>query len=142
MVPQTIDCVYVVASHEAVDWRTRALQLAESHGLARTGRGVYVAYDAPDALDATGVPTALVVRVASQSQVDVDYDVIYTLATDTAQCACTAARYGRPCGHAGEAIRYGRYVKALFTRAAQAEAARMAARDVAHEQNAGNAARG
>ncbi|GEM_PF-4250414 len=131
MIAQTIDRLLNPRTNTVSAWRDRALELAETHGLLNTGRGVKVVR-----LAESSAIVSLLVRVASQTQAEMFYDVRYDLADDTATCACQAARWGKPCAHAGAALRYGRYVRALYTAEARAEAERMAGRDLAHEENA------
>jgi len=83
--------------------------------------------------DSYGAPIRVIIRVMSQTQPDVEYDVVYTLATDMVSCPCHAGKWGRPCCHAGKGVEYGRYVKALYAPIIQVEQARAEQARAAHE---------
>ena len=108
--------------------RSRSLELAAQAGLgpwAVTFRRLVVGRD--------GQPSRVDVDAPSGSVPFVSHRVVVDLRAWTASCDCVAATFGRPCRHAGAALRYGGCVVIAY-REAQAE--RSALRDLALEDNA------
>lgn len=108
------------------DRRTRSLELAEAAGMGAWS----VRFRSVD-LDPAGAVQRVTVWAPSRSQPDAWHECVYDAAGDSATCACQAAAYGLPCGHAGAAIRYGRVVVACYAAAEEERAAY-----ARHEQNA------
>jgi valyl-tRNA synthetase len=75
------------------------------------------------AWDTDGMPALVVTEVESTSIPGLWYTVRYHVAEETAQCQCTAASYGRRCGHAAVASREGRAVVAQYRAAVARELA-------------------
>lgn len=85
------------------DWDARALELAEQRGLWDAAEYDHCAYAGYDD-DGYGYGRREVYRVRALTDARGYHLVSYDGATHRVTCDCTAASYGRPCGHAGSVL--------------------------------------